>query len=484
MGDIKQTFAGHLAGLSQGRNLMRGFGGNKAQRMGNAYLKASGYLFSISEQANRRVAGMAAYELAMKDAGNPYVRESVNTWHETYRDLLNRGYSTHEASAIVTAKNAIRTSQGDYAARAPFMRSGIGGLAFIFKTFQHKMLFNMWNYPDVGMRMALTLGVLGGVMGIPGAEDISGIIKAIGYRFFGKDWDVEREARQLAHDHLTAEFGKYAPDYFARGLASRGYGMPDLLDMLGEWSGMGPLPMPVIDRSKNVGLGPILPVDVGTLLGPGGSKDPGQAFADNSSRVAGIWGGFAYNLYKAMTDGQHSATDFQRWAKLMPSGIGSMVKAVRTGMAGGVLNSKGNMAVKFDPQDPEQLNELVAMGMGYNPARVSNYWDKTIATAEAQAYWDMSRSTLLTQAWSAKQGGDNDEWQRTLGAIRKFNETLPPEVKAKAITRDTIEKSFKARARAKQTEEAGLPMQKSNMPLAQDISKLYPGASQTTTPER
>jgi len=458
-----------LAGLSEGNNLIKGYGGNVLHQAANAYLKGSSFLFSLAEKANRRVAAMATYDLAMKFPDNAFVKKAVKEDPEVFLDLTRRGLPTNEAAAITAAKRAVGTTQFQYAtwARPRYAKRGVGSAIFVFKIFLHKMLWNMYNYPGMRWRSLLMFGLLGGMMGLPGAEDLKGLMKALAWWLFGKDFDIEDEARRFAVEVL----GMKSPEYLVRGLGSRGYGISALLDMIGEF------PYPVLDRSRAVSMGNVLPVDFGELLGPQASRDPMGGFAKGVAKGLGVPGGYALNVYKAIENSRMDPMEFKRWERVVPRWLASISQATRVMREGGERSSTGALMVRFDARDPEHMAEMLAMAMGYRPARSAEKWNQVIAEREAVVYWDLRRQMLLNQFWIARRGGDKEEIERVRGAIRGFNkEVFGTPARGKVITGQTIERSMQGRLRSQAAQETGTPRTLGDIPIARDIQRLYPNA--------
>lgn len=116
------------------------------------------------------------------------------------------------------------------------------------------------------------------------------------------------------------------------------------------------------------------------------------------------------------------------------------------------------------------------MGAGFQPLRLTAQWDRIMAEREAIEYWDLRRNGLLRQYWTASQASDPAERAKVKASIDRFNAMLPEAVKGKAITDDTIRRSTQTRARNQALQEQGLPSQKSNIPIAQEVQRLHPEA--------
>lgn len=504
-GLISETQANVLAATADGRVLSQGFGGNRAEKAFNLFSRASQFFFEMTEQTNRRLAFRAAWDMAMADPGNQHVLNMVRENKILHDALRLRGFTEQEARAYVTAKDAVDSTQYVYApwARPRIFRGKFGSL-FVFHSFTQNTLFYLWNNPGALVRSMIILAGAGGLMGIPGSEDIAGIARVLAYHLFGKDFDLQDQIRQYVVDHLhgggqverpgslTTSEGGIRPDILLHGMSRVGYGLPALADYLGETAGMGHIPMPVIDRHQNLGMGNILPIEPAQLLapqvtGPGaGASNVDAALDRQSQRAAGAIYGFGFALYRALESqptvgremsGLSNLIDAKRWESVMPAALRNASQAFRFYQEGRARNAQGASVVRFDPNEPEHMYELLAKAMGYTPARLSAAWDRRTAEREAEAFWDLRRQYLLQSAWSAKQSTDPSVYSAALEAIRKYNGDLPDEARGKAITGDALRKSFEDRAKATAKTEGGIPQAKGNIPLARSVQKLYPEAN-------
>ena len=115
----------------------------------------------------------------------------------------------------------------DYA-RPKFMRGKLGTL-FTFFMFMQQTLYFAARQPGRGRYMLVMLAA-GGLMGLPGSEDLLAISKYLGQKAFGNDFDPERELRKWVVD-LTE--GTIPPDLILLGSGRYGFGMPAAMDMMG-----------------------------------------------------------------------------------------------------------------------------------------------------------------------------------------------------------------------------------------------------------
>jgi hypothetical protein len=491
-GVISETQANVLAATADGRVLSQGFGGNRAEKAFNLASRFSQFFFEMTEQTNRRVAFRAAWDLAMANPKASHVADMVRQNGILFESLRFKGFTEQEAGAFVAAKDAVDSTQYVYApyARPRFMRGKLGNL-FVFHSFTQNTLFYLWNNPGAAMRSLLMLGAAGGLMGLPGAEDVNGILRAIAYKLFGKDFDIQDEVRKFVIDVLDGGgevqrpgdiMGSKGirPDILLHGLSRVGYGIPAVMDMLGSIAGMGHVPMPVVDRHANIGMGNILPFEPGPTLAPqitgpgaGGNAVEGQAFRQ-IQRASGAMFGLGFAVYKALESAPNAYPDWKRWEGVIPTALRNAAQAFRYYQEGKARNAQGAALVRFDPSEPEHMAEIIGQALGYRPERLSAAWDRRTAERESEAFWDVRKQQLMQNAWVAKSSGDSQVYASALEGIRKFNKDLPAEARAKAITAEALATSFKNRTSATAKTEVGLPQARQNIPLARSTQRLYP----------
>ncbi len=466
-GVLSEVSAPMLAGISEGRNLGKRYG-SQTERLWTTISKMSAGLFQLTEKANRRVTFGAALDLAFNDPNNPYVREAIEKTHTLeYARLRDEGWNHREAAAYVTAKDAVQTTQYIYAgyARPPFMRGKAGSL-FMFKSFVQNTLFLLWNHPKTAIRSFLVMGFIGGLMGIPGTEDLADILKVLAWQFFGKDFDLEKEARKFVIDMTNNEI--VPADVLLHGISRRGYGIPAVMDMLGEHQ------FPVIDQSASIGIGAISPVPLAPLLGP--VADVNDAIATTGQRAAGAAFGFGFNVYKSLANTQLSPTDMKRYEPMVPRAMRNMSQMYRAFSEGQERTASGAPVVRFDVNDTEQMMEALSLGMGFRPLRETASYDRTRMTADAIQFWDLRRQGLLQQLDWARQREDKQAFEDTIRAIQKFNRDLPDEAKPKRITRDSIVTSLKSKAKSRALIGQNIAPVRSNRLIGQEINRLFPEA--------
>jgi len=495
-GRISETQAPELAGMSQGANLLEGIGGNKVQNAWVMFQEKAAWMFEMAEQFNRRVAYRAALNLALQKPKAKIISEAISFNSAEFEQLKAEGWSEAEARAVITANHVVEQTQYTYArwARPRFMRGSLAGTLFVFKKYMQSTLFMLaHNRTDVLPRYLLIAALVGGMGGLPGMDDLKSLLKGVASKLFGKDFDLEREARKYI---LQFSNGQVDPDLVLHGFARRGMGIPALLDLAGSFATGTPgrgldaprhiggvprgfannIPFPVLDRSRALGMGQLSPVDIGAMMTP--TQDLNKTISDQTQKASGAVFSVGFNIYKAIMDQHNEWSDWKRWERAVPRMIGDVSKSWRA-YSEGRERSKGGPAggstiVNYDPNDTEQMMEILAMSAGYQPLRVQARWDNILAKVEVEKFYDLQRDTLLEQLYEARSGHRKEEIDDVVKSIRQFNEQLPEEARGKKITSDTATKSIQTRERAKVSREAGVPTQKANVPISRAIDKLYP----------
>lgn len=492
-GRISETQAPELAGMAGGGKLISGMGGSRLEQGAVKFQEKAAWFFEMAEQWNRRIAYRAALRLAMENPQAKFVKESVEKYNGEYRQLVAEFGSEAKAAGIVTAIHSVDQTQFVYAryARSRLFR-GPKNIFFVFQQYLQSMLWMLGNNKsDVLLRYVMMAMLMGGLGGLPGYEEFKNMFRMIGVRFFGKDVNLDKMIR----DHILQWFdGRLAPDLVLHGLARKGFGLPALVDMMGSLVTGTPgrglvkpgfehstnVPFPVLDRSRAIGVNHILPVDIGKMLTPTDKLD--KVVADQAQQASGAFFSVGFNLYKAIMDQGSPGDDVKRWEKAMPRAFSSASRAYRAFDEGRERSSKGgpnsaSTVVTYDRRDTEQMMEILALGMGYQPLRQQAKWDAILAQTESKAFYDMKRKDLLEEYYEALKGRNPKEVEDVRNAIIKFNTTLPDFAKGKALSPDTIQRSMQAREKSVISREIGIPIQKSDVGIARENQRLFPEAT-------
>jgi len=473
---LEENLAQNLAGVAEGGNLVRLRQGSAMQRGMTKFAEASGWMFQGSEKINRRITFNAAIRMARENPNTPYLAELQNMRSRELQSLIQQhGLSKVEATAFLAGKDAVQRTQFEYGAWAKprFMR-GKKGVVFTFWMFLQNMLWAVGNSPG-NKRILITMLAMGGIMGLPGAEDLFAVADAIGKKIYGKYWKTEEEIAKL----LIAILGSNrAADNVLHGAGREGFG----LNALGDLTGM---PIPAFDMSGSVGMGTVVPGLQAILKGADGNFESmmGRAATD----IAGASFGIAINMVKFLTDTQLPIDDAKRWERAMPRALKNVTRSMRylpedvamAKLTGAFVEPEGRERTRtgatvfeFNGSDAEHLAEIAFQGMGFSITRANREWNEVIARAEVERYWAGRRGMLLTQYWHTLYTDDPDARKDVLRAVRAFNKILP--FGEMGISSESLRDSRKARTRTMLLQQNKVATTKRFRRLGQATGELYP----------
>ncbi len=420
--------------------------------------------FALAEKVNRSVTFRAAYDMALADNGNTWIDE-VMTVNEAEANQLriDRGWDERHLRAYMAAADAVRKSQFEYGRWSrPRLMEGPRGVLLMFKTYLQNMLYFMFKSDrKTQIRFMLTLLFIAGVMGMPGAEDLSQIAKWLA-KMFGVSFDFERTVRQLMVDWGAAE--SVNPDVVLHGASREGFGMNTVINGLG-------LPLPRVDFSGSLSMGRVIP-------GLKAGLNPGSTFGQDAvgeivSEVAGPVFGVPFDMYQALIDHTLPAEDPKRWERAMPRAMKSMSRATRYLAEQRERDRTGATIMQWDPNDlNDQADILLGVGLGFQPTSLAQTWDYIRAQKEVQNYWKGQRFLLMSEVYRAHRLGDVEGKRDALEAIRRFNEEAPD--RGLKITGEAIRQSLQARVRSNRMKEQNIPREKYLRGVGKEVDALYP----------
>lgn len=464
-GILDESQAAELAALSEGNIMLSSIPGTDVRKK---WIKISSYammMFQAAEQFNRRVTFRTAWELAMENPATPWLNTLTQKHQLQLQRLLGLGIPPQEAIAFLAGKDAVQSTQFEYAryARPRFMQ-GRKGAFFMFYMFTQNMLFLLGNNPGTVLpRYLLTMMFLGGMMGLPGAEDLNDLVKAMAARFAGKDFDIEREARRYVVEVLG---DPHYADLAMRGASRDALNLGFLHDIAGVTA------FPQIDMSRQIGMGKVLPINPAFIIGtPGLSQE--KAFRDAVVNNAGALFGIGYNLWKALTDGSTPWSDPKVWSSALPRSLKNFSRSAQV-LATGQEVDRGDppsTVQTFDRQDPVQVAEGIAIAMGLQPTRLTREWDSRIAKIEVDQYWTFRRGILLDQLANAYWKKDQDMMREARQAIMRFNESVP--YKGKRISTQGARQSLEQRFGRATRQSRGQPARRNQVDIYRDMDQIY-----------
>lgn len=466
-GIVDESMAAELAAISSGSSLSSAFGRSVVGDKINAgFLKFSSmamYMFQMTEKWNRRVSFRTAFRLAMKDPGNKWLGEVKAKHFLQYQTLINQGWNDSEALAYLAGKETVQQTHYTYNAlsRPKFMR-GRKSVLFAFYMFTQGTLYMLWNNKSMITRYMLIMAFLAGPMGLL-PDDVEDILNYIARKLFGKDFNLEREARKIVVEML-GEDSTLPPDLLLHGIGRYSFGISAAARMLGaHW-------VPDVDMSKGVALQRIIPGSPTAMLTPG--ADWNTAVTKATEGLAGAAFGIPLNILKAVSNDDLSLTDFKRWEGALPRSLRLLTRNARLAVEGGERDRRLNQYIEYDLDSPFDRAELIAQGLGFQTLRQVQSWDLNMAQREIEAFNEIRRQGLIDEAYRARFfENDSEAYSAALAEIKRYNSSVhDPKLR---IGPETLKRSFKSRLSRKQAVEAGRPPEVSPSVL-KETNTLYP----------
>ena len=446
-GFLNESLATELAAVAEGSNLSRLMPGTflRSER-GAAYLRRinhyGAWLFQTAEKVNRLQTFVAAFRLA-KDS-MPGASEDV---------------------LFKEARKAVETTQYEYARwnRPEFMR-GKKSVFFMFYQYLQNTLYFAAREPGRG-RFLLMMLAMAGLQGLPGADDAMDLLDyALTRLGRGLGWkdpksDIRNDIRELV-GNLGLD-----PDLFMHGTSRVGFGSAALGEMMG-------VPIPAVDLSGSLSMGRIVP-GVEPLFGREGDFNSRVMGVANDAGGAGV--SAVNGLLQAIAD--DNPDTYKRWERAMPASFKSISQAYRWARDGGVTGYSDEVQVSMDPEDPQDLAEIVARGLGFRPTRVAKEQELLWSQRVHAQYYATRRGMLLKQFDHARVTRDREALADVKKAIRAYNASVP--VGGLKISSKDIKRSQQRREQNRKTLERGLPIHRRETQLYRELEKKYGGGNPT-----
>jgi len=374
--------------------------------------------FRVMEEFNRRATLLAAYRLG-KAAGLPDVHTSIE-----------------EGSAYLAAKDTVDYTQNEYAPwdRAPFLR-GKKSVALIFFSFMQHMSFFMFGGDKGWWRGLLMLWALGGLVGLPGAQNILDFANWLGRKMFDEPVDLQLEARAMIR-----AVGMN-PDWVLHGSMHSMFGL--------GW-----------DAASSVGMGRIIP-GTDAIFGQG---DASRRVLQMSGEIFGPFGGMTVNVLQAlMDDNPNSLVRFERAA---PTFARNLSRGVRAMSEDRWTDARGRTLI-----DETTGLEVLGQLLGAQPQRKSLMQEQRHAQNEAAQFYALRRQNLLTGLWQATEIEDSEAIGAARAKIGSYNAQVPdPQLR---ITAQEIQQSTRAHRRAQRQLETGAATARRYRPLYERVGSTF-----------
>lgn len=442
-GLLDQSYAYYLAGQANSGGALSSTATSAVGQVSRQALEVGMLPFRAIEKLNR-ISTFFGFYNAELEAGalplNAYQKAAERT------DLLQNAYD---------------------AANRPRLFRGPKAILFMFASFTQISQWTMWGGYEravraqqtaegkptrnalVGstMRMWLIYGLLGGLLGLPGASDMLELVKWAWRKFFGTA-NVETELRKFLQEM------DLNPQSMLHGILHDAGGF---------------------DFSGKFGLGRVIP---GVDLLNREFLDPMAGVGQASLASAGPAGGLVTDAIRML--GHFSQGRPMEGFKQFPGFIGAISKATDAYLAQqanpthGVTLSTGER-LTWDAKRGEFRDltggELVGMALGGNPTILSQNRDIHFTLKGEEMYWKVRRADLMDQWARSRRIHDREMEEVYLEKIRVYNESVP--FRQMAITGKDRMTSLKARQGAMRKAELFGTVSKDTRPLARDVRASF-----------
>ena len=454
-GFLDESFATDLAAMAEGSNLQRllpgsFLGSEKAASTIRTMSHYGAWMFQKAEKFNRVQTFTAAYRLSKKQA----------LGDNRFEDLPLADQNRVERQAFIDARDAVESTQYEYARwNRPELFRGKKSVVFLFMQYLQNTLY--FALRDKGAaRFWIAMLLLGGIQGIPGAEDFLDMFD------WSADWvkrltgwsNAKTDAREWMRD-MAEEIG-VNPDYTMHGLSRHSFGLPWLGDAAG-------VPVPNFDLSGSLSMGRILPGLEPALNLTSPTGDFKSEFPNMVTDVGGAFVSIPMSILQAIAD--DNPDTFKRWERAMPSVARSISKAYRYATTQAETSRSGAEIVEFDPHNRIHNAEILGQALGFRPTRVAQRQERDWVKREHARYYEVRRRQLFQDFDYALRIGDREALADVRKAIIDYNNNLP--VAGLRITGEELNRGIKARAKARRLEELGLPRSRKMVPLYRSLEE-------------
>lgn len=353
------------------------------------------------------------------------------------------------------AKEALYLTQADYTAfNRPRSQQGLKAAALIFFTYTQNMvaLFGGTLGGATAARMFLIYSMLGGLMGLPFAEDLMNLSNWVWRRIFKGDTDLRVAAREVANSI------PYLGPVALRGV----------MHNIGGF-----------DLSHSVSMGRVIPgLD---SFAQSNMKSVDESFGSFAFDLMGPLGGYARGWLQAGAamvnePGVQSAIRLaQAAAPSQRSLMDLALFASQSGSPAEVQGYAGQIITKEQDGSVRELSagELLGKALGFNPEIISRNREVDFLQRETATFWTQRRKKFMDLHWQAVQLRDPEMRADVRDAIREFNASVPD--RHLKISGEDIQRSMKQRERIRSLEERGKSPVKRYNTIYSDIEAAFGG---------
>lgn len=297
------------------------------------------------------------------------------------------------------------------------------------------------------MKLWIIYGLLGGLLGLPGAQNLLDLAKWAWRKFFGSA-NIELELRRYMKEI---------------GLDSNWILHGALHDIGG------------FDLSGKFGLGRILP---GTDLLNRNFQDPFTGLGQASLQMAGPAGGIAADGLRML--GKFGQGDIRGGFKEFPGVSGSVSKAYDAYVnqentpTYGVTTPTGERMTWDDKRKEFRdltTKELFGRAIGFQPKIISDNRQLHYMAKGEEIYWNTRRGDLLDKYYRARRTGDTELLENVQKDIDKMNGEVP-HGSLRITGRDKVQSWKGRRDRSRKVELQGL-IGRRGRALGADVRDIY-----------
>jgi len=396
-GLLDQSYAYFLAGQANAGGVLESTATTAIGKLAHATLEAGMIPFRAIERGNR-ISTFLGFYSAERALGVPSILAYSKAAEKT--DLLQNAYDPANKPELLRGKKAILFMFASYTQFIQWtMAGGYERTARARQRVEGREVTPVWRGATV--KLWLIYGLLGGLLGLPGAQNLLDLVKWAWRKFFGTA-NAELELRRFFKDLGLDQ------NIMLHGV---------LHDFMG------------FDMSGKFGLGRVLP---GTDLLNRNFQDPFTGVGQATLQSAGPAGGIAADGIRML--GKFGQGDIRGGFKEFPGVIGSVSKAYDAYLSQenastyGVTTPSGER-LTWDQQRGMFRDltgkELVGMALGFTPTILSENRTEHYLEKGEEIYWRTRHSDLLDKRFRAVRTGDASMLENVTKEISKYNEQVP-----------------------------------------------------------
>lgn len=399
-GVIDQSYAYFLAGQANASGALLSTSNSWIGKGAHIVSELGMLPFRVTEKANRYSTLYTVYlaeRRAGKDVNAAYQRAVEST------NLLQNAYDAGNKPQLLRGKKSILLMFASYTQfQGWIMLGGYERAQRARALSEGRNIAPVWR--STTMKLWLIYLMLGGLMGVPFAQNLMDILQFIWRKLFGNT------------ENLTDELMDFV----------RGLGLDQNMAMHGLFHNVGGF-----DLSGSFGMGRMLP-GVDMLNRTYNSVD--EALGKGVTTFAGPAGGFYSDLSKALV--AFGGGKWNEGFKEFPGAMGAVAKATDALVKQNLKPDEGMGATLKDgtrmTRDPVTgefrdltLKEIAGMALGATPMMVSQNRERAFAEQGEYLYWLSRRQELKKNYLEATLEGDEKGRESAREAIDRFNDNLP-----------------------------------------------------------